>query len=107
MFLKKPNESYWFICCFFQPALFKRFVAMEGVDKVAAGFGKIVGNFLVFSPCLLIIVGWVRWWRIRPPRHWRNYAVAWGLAAASISALCLYCVLSVVHLAHLGHSNEH
>jgi hypothetical protein len=62
---------------------------------------------LVFSPCVLLTVGWVRWCRVRPPRYWRNYAIAWGLATGSISALCLYGVLSYVQLAHIGRSNEH
>ena len=62
----------WIYWLFFAVCVVKLFVAVESVDKGAAGFGKIVGNFLVFSPCLLIIVGWVRWWRARPPRHWRN-----------------------------------
>lgn len=97
----------WIYWLFFAMCVGKLFVATEGADKRAAGFGKIVGNFLVFSPCLLIIVGWVRWWRVRASRHWRNYAIIWGLAAASISALCLYSVLSVVQLANIGHSNEH
>jgi len=61
----------------------------------------------VFSPSVLLIFGWVRWWGARPSRYWRNDAIAWGLAAASISALCLYGVLSYIQLAHIGHSNEH
>jgi|SRR5215475_11015860 len=62
---------------------------------------------LVFSPSLLLTFGWVRWWRVRPPRYWRYYAIAWGLATASISALCLYGVLSYVRLVHIGYSKEH
>ena len=75
--------------------------------KAPAIVGNMLAYILVFSPCVLLTFGWVRWWRVRPPRHWRNYAVAWGLAAASISALCLYGVLSYIRLANIGHSNEH
>jgi hypothetical protein len=99
----------WIYWLFFVMCVLKLFVAVEGVEGVKpfAIVGKIVGNMLVFSPCVLLIFGWVRWWRVRPPRYWRNYAIAWGLATASISALCLYGVLSYVQLAHIGHSNEH
>lgn len=97
----------WIYWLFFAMCVLKLFVAVEDIDKGGAGFGKVVGNFLVFSPCVLLIVGWVRWWRVRPPRYWWNYAIAWGLAAASISALCLYGVLSVIQLANIDHSNEH
>jgi len=99
----------WIYWLFFVTCVLKLFVAVEGVESVKpyAIVGKIVGNMLVFSPCVLLIFGWVRWWRVRPPRYWRNYAIAWALATASISALCLYGVLSYVQLAHIGHSNEH
>jgi hypothetical protein len=99
----------WIYWLFFVMCVLKLFAAVEGVESVKpyAIVGKIVGNMLVFSPCVLLAFGWVRWWRVRPPRNWRNYAIAWGLATASISALCLYGVLSYVQLAHIGHSNEH
>jgi hypothetical protein len=48
--------------------------------------GIMVAYVLIFSPCVLLIFGWMQWWRVRPPRNWRNYAIAWGLATASISA---------------------
>lgn len=102
--IKRIAWIYWL---FFAACFLKLFVAVEGVDKGPATLGKIAGNMLVFSPCMLLVFGWVRWWRGRPPRHWRNYAIAWGLATASISALCLYGVLSCVQLAHIGPSNEH
>jgi hypothetical protein len=72
-----------------------------------AMIGKMLAHMLAFSPCALLIVGWVRWRRVPPPRRWQSYAVAYGLATASISALCLYGVLSYIQLAHIGHSNEH
>lgn len=99
----------WIYWLFFVVCVLKLFGSVEGVESVTryAIVGKIVGNMLVFSPSVLLVVGWVRWWRVRPPRHWRNYAIAWGLATASISALCLYGVLSYVQLAHIGNSNEH
>lgn len=97
----------WIYWLFFAVCIVKLFVALEGVDKGAVTFGKIAGNVLVFSPCVLLIFGWVRWWRVRLPRYWRNYSIAWGLATASISAVCLYGVLSYIQLAHIGSSNEH
>ena len=87
----------------------KLFVAVaEGKSVNApAKLGNMLAYMLVFSPCVLLTFGWVRWWRVRRLRYWRNYAVAWGLATSSISTLCLYGVLSYIQLAHIGHSNEH
>jgi hypothetical protein len=99
----------WIYWLFFVVCVLKLFVAVEGIESVKryAIVGKLVASMLVFSPCVLLAFGWVRWWRVRPPRSWRNYAVASGLAAASTSALCLYGVLSYIQLANIGHSNEH
>ena len=97
----------WIYWLFFAMCVVKLFVAVGGVEKGSTTLGKIVGNMFVFSPCVLLAFGWVRWWRIRLPRYWRNYAIAWGLATASISALCLYGVLSYIQLEHIGSSNEH
>ena len=97
----------WIYWLFFAVCFLKLFVAVEGTEKSPATLGKIVGNMLVFSPFMLLVFGWVRWWRVGPPRYWRNYAIAWGLATASISALCLYGVISYVQLAHIGSANEH
>lgn len=97
----------WIYWLFFAVCVVKLFVALEGVDGRAVTFGKIAGNMLVFSPCVLLIFGWVRWWRVRLPWYWRNYSIAWGLATASISAVCLYGVLSYIQLAHVDSSNEH
>jgi len=97
----------WIYWLFFAMCVLKLFVAVFESVTLHVIIGKIVGNTIVFSPCVLLIFGWVRWWRVRPPRYWRNYAIAWGLAAASISALCLYGVLSYVQLAHIGRPNEH
>jgi hypothetical protein len=97
----------WIYWLFFAICFVKLFVAVEGVEKAPAMLGKIVGNTLVLSPCMLLVFGWVRWWRVHPPRYWRNYAIAWGLATASMSALCLYGVLFYVQLAHIGSANEH
>jgi hypothetical protein len=102
--IKRIAWVYWL---FFAICFLKLFVTVEGVENGSAILGKIVGNMLVFSPCMLLVFGWVRWWRVCPPKYWRNYAIAWGLAAASISALCLYGVLSYVQLAHIGFANEH
>ncbi len=97
----------WIYWLFFAICFVKLFVALEGVEKSPAMLGKIVGNTIVLSPCMLLVFGWVRWLRVHPPRHWRNYAIAWGLATASMSALCLYGVLFYVRLAHIGSANEH
>ena len=106
---KRLAWIYWlfFVTCVLK--LFVAFAAVEGVESanLYARVGKTVAYTLIFAPCVLLTFGWVRWWRTRPPRYWRNYTIAWGLAAASISALCLYGVLSYVQLGHIGHSNEH
>ena len=94
----------WFYWLFFAMCFVKLFAAVGGVENGSAKLGKIVGNLFVFSPCVLLTFGWARWWRTRLPR---NHAIAVGLAAASISALCLYGVLSYIRLAHIGSSNEH
>ena len=99
----------WIYWVFFAMCVLKLFVAVEGVESVKRSgiVGKIIADILVFSPCALLTFGWVRWWRVRPLRDWRNYAIAWGLGTASISALCLYGVLAYVHLERIGHANEH
>ena len=103
---KRIAWIYWplFVVC-----VMKMFVALGGSEsgKSSAIAGKIMADTLVFSPCVLLTFGWVRWLRVRIPRYWRDYAIAWGLATASISALCLYSVLSYVQLANIGHSNVH
>jgi hypothetical protein len=97
----------WIYWLFFAICFVKLFVGVEGVEKSPALLGKLVGNTLVLSPCMLLVFGWVRWWRVHPPRNWRNYAIGWGLATASMSALCLYGVLFYVQLAHISFANEH
>ena len=99
----------WIYWLFFVVCVLKVFGAVEGVDSANryAIVGKITADMLVFSPCALLIFGWVRWWSVRSPRHWRTNAIAWGLATDSISTLCLYGVLSYIQLAHTSHSNEH
>ena len=99
----------WIYWLFFLMCILKLFVAVESVKGVnaSASVGNMLAYILVFSPCVLLTLGWVRWWRVRPPRHWRNYAIAWGLGTASISALCLYGVLSYVRLANISHADEH
>ena len=112
---RNPNISInqkrisWIYWLFFLMCVLKLFVAVEAVKGVNASaiVGTMLAYILVFSPCLLLTLGWVLWWRVRPPRYWRNYAIAWGLATASISVLCLYGVLSYVQLANIGRSNEH
>jgi hypothetical protein len=99
----------WIYWLFFLTCILKLFVVVAEAKRVKmpAMVGKTVGYTLVFSPCVLLIFGWVRWWRVRSPQHRRNYAIAWGLATASISALCLYGVVSYVQFGDIGHSNEH
>jgi hypothetical protein len=103
---KRIAWTYWL---FFLMCILKLFVAVAEAKSVNAPamVGIMVAYLLLFSPCVLLVFGWLRWWRVRPPRHSRNYAIGLGLATASISALCLYGVLSYVQLAHIGHSNEH
>jgi hypothetical protein len=99
----------WIYWLFFLMCILKLLVAVDGTNHVNAPamIGKMLAYMLGFSPCALLTVGWVRWWRVPPPRNWRSYAVGYGLASASLSTLCLYGVLSYIQLAHIGHSNEH
>jgi hypothetical protein len=99
---KRIAWTYW---AFFLICILKLLVAVEGIQSVKSG--AMIASMLVFSPSVLLIFGWMRWRRVLPARYWRNYAIALGLAMASISALCLYGVLAYIQLAHTGHSNEH
>jgi hypothetical protein len=103
---KRGAWIYWLL---FLVCLLKLLVAVDSTNHVDAPamIGKVLAYMLAFSPCALLTVGWVRWWRVLPPRHWRSYAVAYGLATASISALCLYGVVSYIQLARIGQLNEH
>lgn len=101
---KRIAWTYWI---FFAICVLKLFAALEGVDKGPATVGNIAAYILLFSPGLLLVFGWMRWSYAQPRGHWRNYAIAWGLAAASLSALCLYGVISYVQLSHIGRSTEH
>jgi hypothetical protein len=109
-FRRNPNvpegtkRIAWFYWLFVAMCVVKLFAAVGGVENGSSTLGKIVGNLFVFSPSVLLTFGWVRWWRFRLPR---NYSIARGLAAASVSALCLYGVVSYIQLAHIGSSNEH
>jgi len=112
---RNPNVSAsakriaWFYWVFLLMCVLKLFVAFGDLQggKGPAIVGTTIAEVLVFSPCILLAFGWVRWWRVPSPRSWRNYAIAWGLAAASISALALYGVLSVVQFAHIRYRTEH
>jgi hypothetical protein len=101
---KRVTWTYWL---FVAICFLKLLVAVEGVGQGAGRKGNIVAYVLVFSPCILLIFGWVRWWRASSSRSRSHNAIGWGLAAASVSALCLYGVISYIQLAHIGHSNEH
>ena len=105
----KQKQIAWIYWVFFLLPAVKLLAAVAVLERLDAPVlaGHILGNTLIFSPCVVLIVGWVRWWRNRTPRNWRNYAIAWGLATASISAACLYGVLSYVQLGNIGRSNEH
>jgi len=112
---RNPNISVsakrivWCYWLFFVMCVLKLFVTVSGLQsgKASTIIGTTVAEILVFSPSFLLALGWLRWWRVPPPRSWRNYAIAWALATASISALCLYGILLFVQFAHLGHPNEH
>ena len=105
----KQKRIAWTYWLFFLACILK-ILGAAGSPKGVHG-PALVGNMLAYalllSPGVLLTFGWVRWLRVGSPRYWRNYAVAWGLAGASISALCLYGLLSYIQLAHIGHSNEH
>lgn len=103
---EKTKRTAWIYWLFFAICFLKLFVAVGEIDKGSATFGKVAANLLVFSPCLLLVFGWMRW-SLAHRGFWRNYAIAWGLAAASVSALLLYGVISYVQLAHIGSSSEH
>jgi hypothetical protein len=96
----------WLYWLFFVVCILKMFTAVSShLPQQAAGYA--IAGTLLFSPSVLLVVGWVGWWRLRSPRYWRNYVIASGLASTSISTLCLYGVLLCVRLAHIGNSNEH
>lgn len=101
---KRIAWTYWI---FFAICVLKLVAALEGVDKGSTTVGNIAAYILLFSPALLLVFGWMRWSYAQPRGHWRNYAIAWGLATASLSALCLYGVISYVQLSHIGRSTEH
>jgi hypothetical protein len=105
----KQKRIAWIYWLFFLVCILKLLVAVDGTNHVDAPamIGKMLAYTLAFSPCALLVVGWVRWCRVPPPRNWQRNAIAYGLATASMSALCLYGVLSYIQLAHMGHSNEH
>jgi hypothetical protein len=96
----------WMYWLFFLVCVLKLLVAVSPYLPQQNG-GYAIAGTLLFSPSALLIVGWLRWRRLRSPRYGRNYLIAWGLAATSISALCLYGVLLCVRLAHIGSANEH
>ncbi len=99
----------WVYWLFFGVCVLKLFAAVS--EGKSANAPVIVGNLLAYvlasAPCVLLAFGWVRWWRVSSSRHWRSYAIAWGLAAASISTLCLYGVIFYIQLAQMASSNEH
>jgi hypothetical protein len=95
----------WIYWLFFLVCGLKLLVAVSPYLPQQNG-GYAIAGTLLFAPSVLLIVGSVRWWRLRSPRHWRKYVIASGLAATSISALCLYSVLLFVQLAHIN-PHEH
>jgi len=97
----------WSCWLYFAICFLKFLVAVGGADKGSEIIGKIVAYMLVSAPFVFLFFGWVRWRHSCLPKDWRDYAIAWGLATASISALCLYGVLSYVQLAHIGYAVEH
>jgi hypothetical protein len=106
---RSTKQIAWIYWLFFGVCVVKLFAAVSEAKSVNAPV--MVGNMLAYvlavSPCVLLTFGWLRWWRVGSSRYWRNYAIAWGLAAASISALCLYGVISYIQLSHMDSSNEH
>jgi hypothetical protein len=109
---RNPNISgshkriAWIYWLFFVMCILKLLSGVSSYRSQQTG-GYVIAGTLPFPPSVLLVVGWVRWWRFRSPRYWRNHVIAAGLAATSISALCLYGVLLCVRLAHIGNSNEH
>lgn len=103
---KRIAWAYWLFLMVCVLKLVVAFGDLQG-GKGPTIVGTAVAEVLVFSPCILLLFGWVRWRGVPRPRFWRNHVIAWGLAAASISALCLYGVLSIVQFAHIGYRNEH
>jgi len=96
----------WIFWLFFVMCILKLLGAVSPhLPQQAAGYA--IAGTLVFSPSVLLVAGWVGWWRLRSSRYWRNYVIALGLASTSISALCMYGVLLCVRLAHIGNLNEH
>jgi hypothetical protein len=99
---KRITWTYWL---FFMICLLKLFVAVNEIEWLRGS--AIVGSVIVFFPCVLLVLGWMRWATDRSRRYWRRYVIAFALATSSISALLLYGVICYVKLAHIGASNEH
>jgi hypothetical protein len=95
---KRIAWIYWLL---FLVCVLKLLVAVSPYLPQQNG-GYAIAGTLLFAPSVLLIVGLVRWWRLRSPRYWRHHVIASGLAATSISALCLYSVLLLVQLAHIN-----
>jgi len=104
---ERAKRIAWIYWILFAICVFKLVAALEGVEKGAATVGNMAAYVLLFSPSVLLVVGWMRWSYAQPRDHWRNHSIAWSLATASLSALLLYGVISYVQLAHIGRSNEH
>jgi hypothetical protein len=102
---KRITWIYWLVLLTCAMKLFVSFEAGH-TAKQSAIVGKVLAYVLLFAPCALLIPGWMRW-STASTRSWRSKSVAWGLAAASISALCLYAVVLYIQLAKMDPSNEH
>ncbi len=71
---------------------------------------SIVRALIVLIPPVLVLLGWTKWFGrsgITAPRGKRQYAIAAGLGAASISCACYIGLVWYLEKNRIGYWNEH
>ena len=70
----------------------------------------IVRTLVVFIAPIFVLAGWVKWVessRATEPRKRREYAIAAGLGAASISCICYFSVVGYLQRHRMGYWGEY
>jgi divalent metal cation (Fe/Co/Zn/Cd) transporter len=69
----------------------------------------MVRTLLVLFPLVIVVLGWMAWFRVRGAgrRGKRQHAIAMGLAAASISCVCYIGVVFYLQKASIGYWDEY
>jgi hypothetical protein len=98
---RNPNISgshkriAWIYWLFLFVCVLKLLVAVSPYLPQQNG-GYAIAGTLVLSPSVLLIVGWVRFGRLRSPRYWRNYLIAraWPALRFQLCACMVCCFTS-------------